>query len=487
MSGIRIGLLISLSERYVLALVSLASSMIVARLLSPEEIGIYSVSVAVIAIAQVLRDFGVGSFLVQVRELTEDVVRTAFGLSLIVGVGLFAIVFAMAPIAARFYAEPALIETLFISSFNFLILPFCSISMAILRREMRFKQIAIVNVVAAIAGAIAVVTAARMGAGPNSMAISSIVLSLTTGLGTWFARENARFLLPSLSRWRELLKYSSQATAASAVTSVSVNSNDLVLGKVLGFGPVAILSRAQGLMNLFHRDMMTAVRNVAFPAFANAHRNNEQLEPRYISSVTALTAFAWPFYGILALFPLEITRLLFGDQWDLSVPLVPVFAIAGAVSATVNLAQPLVIASGRIDLATRAELIVQPMRFALIAVTAVVFESVFACAMAYLAMSVVSLPVFYWFKGKVVKNDFRQLLSGLGKSGQISLLTLLVPGLVSLLGDWSRTTPLSLTATLGAMLAALVAWPISLQLFAHPLTRDPAYLKLKQRLLGDRS
>ena len=483
MSGIRIGLLISLSERYVLALVSLASSMIVARLLTPEEIGIYSVSVAVIAVAQVLRDFGIGSFLVQVKDLSEAVVRTAFGLSLIVGSFLFVLVLGLAPLAARFYDEPALIQTLIISSLNFLILPFCSISMSILRREMQFKRIAMVNVSAALAGAIAVVIAALMGAGPNSMAISSIVASLATGIGTWIARENHRFLMPALSEWKTLLKYSSQATTASAVTSLAVSSNDLVLGKVLGFGPVAILSRAQGLMNLFHRDLMMAVRNVAFPAFARAHREGEALEPRYISSVAAISAVAWPFYGMLALFPLEIIRLLFGDQWDASVPLVPVFAVAGAVSAAVNLAQPLITAAGRIDLATKAELVVQPVRFALIAAAALVFQTTMACALAYLLITCMSLPVFYWFKGRAIQNDIPRLLSALARSGLVATSTLAIPALISILGGLGRTEPLSHLDIFLAGVAALIAWPLSLHLSSHPLSQDEAYLKLRNKVL----
>lgn len=483
MSGIRIGLLISVSERYVLALVALASSMLVARLLTPEEIGIYSVSVAVIAIAQVLRDFGIGSFIVQAREVTEDILRTAFGLSLLVGTGLFAAVYLLAPLASRFYAEPALVETLYISSLNFLILPFCSISMSLLRREMRFKAIATINVVAAVLGAAAVVLSAVLGAGPNSMAIGSVVASLATGMGTWIAREDRKFLFPALTEWRTLIKYSSQATAASAVTSLAVSSNDLVLGKVLGFGPVAIISRAQGLMNMFHRDMMMAVRNVAFPAFAKAHRDGLDLESKYISSVTAITAFAWPFYATLAVFPLEIIRLLFGDQWDAAVPMVPVFALAGAISATVSLALPLLTASGRIDLTTRAELTVQPLRFGLIAGAAIIFGNTMACALAYLLITALALPVFYRYKGMAIANDFKRLFAGLGKSFMITATTMAIPLAISIMGGVDRSAPLPWVHFGLAVVATVIVWPLALHALQHPISRDEAFIKIRRKVL----
>lgn len=482
MKGIRLGLLISVSERYALAVVALASSILVARILTPEEIGIYSVSLAVIAVAQVLRDFGIGSFLVQAKELTDAYIRTAFGISLVVGVALFAIVWALAPFAVRFYDEPALLETLFLSSLNFLILPFCSISMSILRREMRFKRIAAINIAAAVASAITIVYAAYLGAGPNSMAIGSVVLSVVTGLGTWFARSDRRFLMPALTEWRALLSYGGQATAASAVTSLAVSSNDLVLGKVLGFGPVAIISRAQGLMNLFHRDFMTAIRNVAFPAFASAHRQGLALEEKYIASVTAITAIAWPFYGMLALFPLEIMRLMFGPQWDSAAELVPIFACAGAVAATVNLVQPLLIASGRIDLATRAEFLVQPIRFAIIAATAVITKSTMACSLAYLAITVASTPIFYWFKQRSLATNFTALYRGLRRSALVAGFTLLIPAIYSVSMGLNRTDP---TPTLHFLLVSLLSalgWIVALQWLQHPISKDPAFLRLRNRL-----
>jgi O-antigen/teichoic acid export membrane protein len=65
MTSVRRALAISFIERYALIAISLASNILIARLLSPEEIGLYSVSLAVIGIAQVLRDFGVGGYLIQ--------------------------------------------------------------------------------------------------------------------------------------------------------------------------------------------------------------------------------------------------------------------------------------------------------------------------------------------------------------------------------------------------------------------------------------
>ncbi len=314
MTTVRRALAFSIVERYLLIVLALASNIILARLLTPEQIGIYSVSLAVIGIAQVMRDFGIGNFLIQERNLTDDHIRTAFGLSLLIGGALFLGVFFIAPWAASFYGEGRMVSTLRITALNFLVLPFCSISLALLRRDMQFQRLMVVNFVATAAGFVVTLSLAFAGYGPDSMAVGAVLTNACTGFGAWWLRRQHGILMPSLRLWRALLNFGAQSSAANIVTTITMDINDLVLGKSLGFAPVAILSRAQGLMNMFHRDVMGAVRNVAYPAFAQAHRESQALEPLYVRSVSIVCLVGWPFYGFLALFALEVLRLMFGPR-----------------------------------------------------------------------------------------------------------------------------------------------------------------------------
>lgn len=145
MASVRRALVLSISERYLLIALSLASNILLARLLTPEEIGLYSVSIALIGIAQVLREFGIGNYLIQVKTLTDDHIRTAFGFSLVIGASLFVIIYLIAPFAGSFYNDERVVDTIRISALNFLVLPFCSISLSLLRREMMFKRLVLIN------------------------------------------------------------------------------------------------------------------------------------------------------------------------------------------------------------------------------------------------------------------------------------------------------------------------------------------------------
>ncbi|MES2263029.1 MAG: oligosaccharide flippase family protein [Pseudomonadota bacterium] len=478
MSGVRRALAFSIGERYLMLVIGLASNMIIARLLTPEVIGIYSVSLAIVGIAQVLRDFGVASYLIQEKDLQDAHVRTAFGILLVLGITVSATLFIGAPLIATMYGEPRMVTMLRVCSLNFLLIPFCTVSLALLRRELAFKKLAAVNLAATAAGAVASIGLVYLGFGVVSLAIGSVLVNAVTGIGAWLARSERRLLLPAFGEWRRVLSFGAQSSLSSVVTSVAMDINDLAVGKLMGFGPVAILSRAQGLMNLFHRDLMAAIRNVAYPAYARAHREGAPLEPIYITSVTHVTVLAWPFYGFLALFPQQILRLMFGPQWDAAAPLVPVFCLAGAIAASSSLAAALILAVGRVDLVTKVELAFQPFRAVLIVLAALLFKSTMACALALVAALLVQLPMVYYAKGRCVANDYPVLLRGLWQSGKVALACLAVPALLALLAAHWRGTPWATFAFAAAIIACIAGWLLALVRMHHPLAADPEFQRL---------
>jgi O-antigen/teichoic acid export membrane protein len=482
MTTVRRALALSFLERYLSIVLALGSSMVLARLLTPEQIGMYSVTLAVIGLAHVLREFGVGNYLIQQKDLNDDHVRTAFGLALALGGTLAVVIYAAAPWVGRFYEAPEMTGLMRIVALNFLVLPFCSISLSLLRRDMQFKALLYVNLAALSLGTAVTLVLAWTGYGPTSMAVGAVVGNVATGFGAWLARGRPAWLRPGWKEWRTVLNFGGQSAATGIVTTVAMDINDLVVGKVLGFTPVAVLSRAQGLMNLFHRDVMTSIRNVAYPAYARTHREGGDVERSHAASVVMVTACAWPFYGFLALFSLEILRLMFGPQWDMAAKLVPVFCLAGALAATSSLAMNALMAVGRIDLVTKTELFFQPAR-ALVAVgAAVIFQSVMACALAYLLTFVLHPLVAYAVKQRVLPTAFSALFSGLSHSALVTAVALL-PAIawVLLRGQGQAPGHEVLEMLLLAVVTAL-AWLLALTGLRHPLAMDSAFRGLLARI-----
>jgi len=468
MSTVRRSLGFAFLERYLLIALQLLSFTLLARLLTPQQIGLYSVSMALISMAQVVRDFGLANYLIQRKDLSREDVGSALGLSLLLGGGLFLAINAAAPWIARFYNDESLGPIVGIISINFLILPFNSISIALLRRDMRFDALMRINVSAATVGCFTTLGLAWAGVGSASLAWGEIASSLTIATGVSLAGAWGRLARPQLRRWRDILGFGGPVTAANVVTSVSMDINDLAVAKVLNFSQVAIASRAQGLMNLFARDIMGTVRSVAYPAFSRVHREGGALEQRHVQSLAAVSAVAWPFYGFVGLFALEVLRLMFGPQWDASAPLVPIYCAAGAVSVLNSLVPTVMLAAGHAKLVALADLIIQPLKAALLVGVLWWWQALEPLALGFLAMAVIAVPYFYAFKQRCLPSDFRAIARELSRNALLALICLLPSALAA---AWLRPAGGALALPTWLSCAALTSllWLAGLKLLGHPL------------------
>jgi O-antigen/teichoic acid export membrane protein len=483
MSTVRRSLGFAFLERYLLIALQLLSFTLLARLLTPRQIGLYSVSMALVSMAQVVRDFGLANYLIQRKELSKDDVGSAMGLSLLLGGGLFIGINAAAPWIAGFYNDASLARIVGIISINFLILPFNSISIALLRRDMRFDALMRINVSAATVGCFTTLAMAWGGVGSASLAWGEIGSSLTMATGVSLAGAWGRLARPQLRRWRDILGFGGPVTAANVVTSLSMDINDLAVGKMLNFGQVAIASRAQGLMNLFARDIMGTVRSVAYPAFSKVHREGGVLEQRHVQSLAAVSAVAWPFYGFVGLFALEVLRLMFGPQWDASAPLVPIYCAAGAVSVLNSLVPTVMLAAGHARLVALADLIIQPLKALLLVGVLWWWRALEPLALGFLAMAVVAVPYFYAFKQRCLPSDFRAIARELSRNALLALICLLPSALIA---AWLRPAgdALAVPVWLGCAALTSLLWLAGLRLLGHPLYSELLALVRRHSKVG---
>lgn len=483
MSSVRSALLVSLVERYLLLALALGSNIILARLLTPEQIGIYSVSMAVLGMAQVLRDFGIGSYLVQARVLDDEQTGTAFGMSMLLGSVFFLIVFLAAPFIADYYRDERVANTLRICAFNFIVLPFSTVPMAVLRREMQFKKTMHASIASGVVTAFLSAGLAWAGMGVNALALGAMLGNVALVAVLALVAPRSCFPRPRLTHWRAVFSFGGQTSMTGVLNSIAVDMNDLVVGKVLGFQSVAILSRAQGLMNMFNRDLMGAIRNVALPAFASAHRDGVALHEPYARSVGMVTLFAWCFHALVSIYALEVLHLLYGAQWHSAAPLVPLFCLSGAVAAINALTPNLLTGIGRIGLVTRVEVTLQPMRMVLIASAALIFKTVEACAIAFMASSLIAAPVFGAVRRHAMGHDGGAMRSALLKSAAVAAACALPPVIQMTVVGWGHEQPIKPwawlpVAGLGVLLGLLVADRVR-----HPLVDEPHVQRLLRVLL----
>ena len=201
----------------------------------------------------------------------------------------------------------------------------------------------------------------------------------------------------------------------------------------------------------------------------------------------ATPAIAWPFYGFLIIFPLETLRILFGDQWDAAAELIPVFCSAGAVAITWLLILPMIMSTGRADIALKGELIMQPLKILILTIVAIIFKDAYYFSLAFLATFIIFLPITFYLKESVIPTNWLQLLNGLKSSLILTSITLSMPALIKILLHY-QVLILNQYATIAlSAILSVVLWVLSLRILNHPLLHDPVFPdKFRQIILTQR-
>ena len=374
----------SFAERYAGLVISIASAMVLSRLLTPSQVGIYSLCAAFTAVAGILRDFGVSEYLIQEKELTRDKIRAAYGIAFLIAWAIGAAVFLARNEVAHFYAEPEVARVLAVLALNFVLLPISSPTFALLNRELAFRQLFFLELTCNAAHAITSVTLAYLGFGVMSLAWGPIA-SVTTQsiILTWLRRQDA-VVLPGLREWRQVLRFGTMYVASRSIEVLTRNFHEPVIAKTFGFAAVGLFSRAFGLIELFQTNVGAAVVRVATPVFAAEHRAGRPLSELYARATAMFVSVSWPFFGFVALMAEPIIHVMFGAQWISSAPIAVVLALSALPQGLIALAPQMLSSTGHIARRLRVSLWFSPVhlvgvliasRFSLLAVAAVWFIS----------------------------------------------------------------------------------------------------------------
>lgn len=345
--------------QYALTVLMFASSLVLARLLTPHEIGIFSIAAVAGGIAHAVRDLGITNYILQENDLCADNLRSAIGLTTAVGWSLaLVIALSSAPLGA-FYAEVGVGDVLLVLALNFVLLPFCSVSAALLQREMRFGTIQLTRVVSNLIQAAVSIGMAWRGYSYMSLAWGGVAGTISTVLFLSLLRERAYPLLPGFRKVRHVFSKAARFSAASVCSELGEAAPDMITGKLVGIEAVGYLSRAVGAVSLARRLSTDSFFAVASAAFASKVREGAGLGESFLGALAHLSGLSWPFLFGVACASHLIVEVLYGEPWLPSAPLIAVLAVSGAIMAVAAVGPSLAVGLGDAKLALRVQLLAQ--------------------------------------------------------------------------------------------------------------------------------
>jgi O-antigen/teichoic acid export membrane protein len=460
----RRSLLFSFGERYTALLIGTVGSMLIARMLVPADIGVYSIGAVLVGLAQVLRDFGVGQYLVATPVLGRVQLRAALTVAMVSAWLLALLVLLASGPAATFYDEPRLRAVMRLLALNFVVLPFTALTLSLLRRQLRLAAIYVINTAHALTQLLCTLWLAAHGYGCLSLAWGAVAATLAALVVSLPLRPAELPWLPGLAGVRDVLGFGMLATGGNVIDEAGVAAPDLIVGKLLGVTEVALFGKAQGLLSLFSQAVTSAVAPVMLPLFAAEARAGRDLRASYLLTVACMTAVAWPFFALLALLALPIINILYGEQWHGAAPLIRVMCCSAALYSMFSMARYLFVAAGHVRVQARLDTLAVAVRVALVLPAALL-------GLHWVAWAVVLGAVFRcWLTWRYLERfggmGGAALLAAAARSGALTALTSLAP-LAAVLALPPGTAQL-----LAAVAGAVPLWLAGVVLCRHPLARE---------------
>lgn len=381
-------------------LLQLAGTVVIARMLSPAETGVFAVAAVFAALASTFRDFGVAEYMIQERELTQEKIRAALTANIATSWTMGAVLLALSNQVAEFYQTPGIADVMHILAINFLVVPFGAVTMAYFRRQLDYRPIFFASLAGNVMNLLVATTCTLLGMGYMSLAWASLASAAMTVLSSIILRP------PDFPRWpgfrglRKVIHFGKHATGSYIFGQAGKSAPDLVIGKALDMASVGYFSRAAGLIEIFHRLVVRAIYPICLPYFAKSNREAGSMVSGYLRALSYLTAIAWPFFIFLGIGAYAAVRLVYGPQWTASVHLAQILCGAGMIEMSFILAKEAIVSVGSIERSNLLEAGVQGSRIC--GLLAVIPFGLTGACWGILVASIVGAIYANWMLSKTV-------------------------------------------------------------------------------------
>lgn len=422
MANLRSSLLITFLFSNGATAVQLLVTIVLARLLSPDEIGIYSMTAVMVSMAHIFRDFGVASYLQREKELTSDMVGAAFGVLIASSWSIAVGMYLVSGVAAAFFRQPGIESVMKVLALGFLFIPFGSITHSLLIRDYRAKDQMLAYITGTTAYAVTAIGLAYLGFGYMSMAWANLANIVATALGYAPYRPKIAPWLPRLRGWRKVVNFGAGAVLGNGLNTVNSAFPDMVLGKLSGPYDVGIMSRSISTPNMLNQLLGPTVNYAVLPFLSKAHHAGQALAIPLTRAVAYITAVMWPALAVTAIYAEPIIRFLYGQRWLECVPVVQQICMVFALAVPFGFNNAAYMAIGRpylSTLPTALDIAVKGLGVWLL------YDGTLASfAWALVAAGVLMYPVHTFLQWRFLAFERRPFLLAQAKSLLIALLCL---------------------------------------------------------------
>lgn len=308
---------------------NLVSAVVLARLLMPEDFGLVAMVGTITGFLRVFKDAGLSTATIQKTSITHAQVSNLFWTNVGLSAALSIVFAALAPVIAWFYRDARLVGVTVALASTFAVSGIVVQHQALLNRQLRFKQVAIIDIGSVAVGLLVGVAMARLGCRYWSLvglqfSTALMELALTLWISSWRPQRPTRG-----TGTRSLLHFGASLTFASVLRRVAAGCDSLLLGRWYGPSAVGLYTRGAVLLMVPVDQLISPLEAVFTPILSRLQGEPDRYRRTFLQVYAAVASLSFPASGLFLALSRPLVLVLLGPKWEEVIPIFAWFTLAG--------------------------------------------------------------------------------------------------------------------------------------------------------------
>jgi O-antigen/teichoic acid export membrane protein len=305
---------------------------ILARLLAPSDFGVVAIAMTVVPLIYLLSDLGFSTYVVQASDVSQRVLSTAFWYSASAGILMAGGLVLLAPALGEVFSLPAVVPVLMGLSPAVLLVAFASVPVALLRRRLAFRSLALQSFAAGALGQVTAIVAAFSGWGVWALVLQLLVNQAVVLVCAWVSARWRPTLQFSRSTFATMFRFGTNVVGVELVALARLWAETAIIVSTLGVTALGFLNIAQRLIQATQDLSAAAILPVSTVVFSQIRESVERLRAGYLRALELSYVVVVPVMVLVAVAAPLIIPLMFGGQWATSILPAQALAVAGIMT-----------------------------------------------------------------------------------------------------------------------------------------------------------
>jgi len=313
-------------------IIHIGGTVVLARLLTPNDFGLVAMVSALTEVLFLFRDAGLTDATIQASSINHKQVSTLFWINLAICLFITILLIALSPAVVWFYKNKRLMAIMMVSSASYVFWGLSFQHMALLKRNMLFFRVSMIGILAQLVSTSAAVVLALAGSGYWAIVMREIIFSILTCILAWIYCSWRPGLPAKTSDVFPMLKFGANSAGFYIVSYFAKNVDKIIVGKKFGSIPLGLYSRAYYLATTPNTQISEALFHVSVSTLSKIRQDTDKYRRYYLNAISAISFVGMPLGVLMVLMSKELVLLLLGPQWSGTARLFSILGLAAGMN-----------------------------------------------------------------------------------------------------------------------------------------------------------